>query len=443
VESIDGRGEPGGREGAPAAVVQRQAPARYGRGLLGQVQRFYPALGAASFRLLWLSMFPAMLAWQMIAIANGYVAYLVSGSALALGVVSVATGLPVALFSLAGGVVADRLSRRAVLVATQLAFAASAAILAVLILVGRLEVWHLAAMGFVQGTTVAFNMPARQAYIAELVGPRLLRNATALNSAGMNFSRITGPPLAGGLLALPAVGPGGVFVLIAVLYGVVAVALLRLPATGPANGEEARSRRSGGWAEMQEGLAYLWASPVLRALLGMAAVPLIFGLTYQPLMPLFAEEVFAVGASGLGALMAAVGVGALGGSVLVATVSGHSRPALLQLGLGVGFGVALIAFAAAPTFPVAVGLLVVVGFMSAAYIALNTSLLISHTDARLYGRVMSVYLLTFAFMPVAALPASWLADLVGGRAAVALGGALVAISIAGIGILYPPIRRIR
>jgi MFS family permease len=355
----------------------------------------------------------------------------------------VATGLPVVLFSLVGGVVADWLPRRAVLIATQTGFGAASAALAVLTFLGRLEIWHLAAIGFVQGLAVAFNMPARQAYIAELVGPRLLRNATALNSASMNFSRITGPPLAGGLLAVAAIGPGGVFTLIAAMYGLVALALFRLPASPPTDASDAARRRAGGWADLREGLSYISGSPVLVALLSMAAVPLIFGMTYQPLMPLFAEQVFGVGATGLGVLMAAIGIGALGGSIAVAALSGHSRLSMLQLALGVAFGVALIGFALAPTFPVAVLLLALVGFASSGYVALNTSLMVSHTEPRLYGRVMSVYLLTFAIMPVAALPVAWLADQIGGRATVAAGGALVAATVAAIGILYPPARHIR
>ena len=138
---------------------------------------------------------------------------------------------------------------------------------------------------------MSFNMPARQVYIAELVGARLLRNAVALNNTGLNFCRVAGPALAGALLAAPEIGVGGVFVAMALMYGVVLVSLLRLPPSKPPEGAQQRPGARG-WAELVEGLAYIGRSPVLLALLGLAFVPLIFGVPYQTLMPLFAEEVF-------------------------------------------------------------------------------------------------------------------------------------------------------
>jgi hypothetical protein len=182
---------------------------------------------------------------------------------------------------------------------------------------------------------------------------------------------------------------------------------------------------------------------VLLALLGLAIVPPFFGLPYQMLLPLFSETVFGVGAAGLGVLTAATGAGALAGSLAVAALAGSSRPAVLQLGLGVGFGLALVAFGAAPSFAVAVVLLVVAGFTSAAYSALNNTLVMANSEPRLHGRVMSVYLLTLGVTPVAAFPMSWLADRIGGPTTVALGGIVVAAVVAAVALGYPPYRRIR
>ncbi|HZU06344.1 MAG TPA: MFS transporter [Chloroflexota bacterium] len=421
-----------GPEAAPA-----QPPAAAGPAAV--LLRLYPALGLPTFRLFWLGMLPSTLAWQMAMVATGYAAFVLTDSATMLGVVSLAVGLPMLLFSLVGGVAADRFPRRTVLLLTQSVFAIATGAVALLSLAGRLSVWHLVVLSLIQGTVVSFNMPARQAYIAELVGARLLRNAVALNNAGLNFSRIAGPALAGALLALPAVGIGGVFLVMTVMYGVVIACLWRLPASGA----EGRRRSEGGWAELQAGLGYIRRSPVLVALLALAVVPLFFGLPYQTLMPVFAERVFAVGAAGLGVLMTASGLGALGGALAVAALANSSRPAVLQLGCGLAFGLSLVAFALAPVFPVAVALLVVVGFASAAYTALNNTLLLSNATPQFYGRVMSVYMLTFAVMPIATLPAAWLADHVGGRATIGAGGVVVAAVVAGVAALYPPYRHIR
>ncbi|MBI4493864.1 MAG: MFS transporter [Chloroflexi bacterium] len=407
------------------------------------VLRLYPALGVPSFRLLWLGMLPATLAWQMSVVTTGYAALTLSGSATAIGLVSSAMGLPLVLLALVGGVVADRISRRAVLLATQGTLGLAAAALAALALGGVLQVWHLAALGLVQGAALSFNMPARQAFIAELVGRRLLRNAIAVNNAGMNFGRIAGPALAGGLIAVPAIGIRGVFVLMAAMYAGVLASLLRLPAGLYRPGEAQPGRAAGGREQLVEGLKYIRSSPALVALLGLAFITLFFGMPYLQLMPVFSERVFNVGAAGLGVLMAASGVGALAGSIMVATLASFSRPAMLQLWLGVSFGLTLVGFALAPSFPLAVVLLPLVGFSSAAYSALNNTLVMGNTEPRLYGRVMSVYLLTFAVMPFGALPMAWLADQLGGRATLAGAGLVVAAVVAGTALLYPPYRRIR
>ena len=403
------------------------------------VLRLYPALGNAPFLLLWVGMMPATLAVMMNQVASPYAAFELSGSAAVLGVVSLAQGVPMLLLGLVGGVVADRLPRRLVLAGSQTTLGLGALALAILGLAGVLQVWHIIAASFLQGAAFAFNMPARQAYIAELVPRPQLPNAAALNNAGQNFCRVAGPALGGVLLAIPGVGIGGAFLAMAAMYCAALMALFRLPGGKRRLGGTLRASSA---AHLIEGLRYVRSSPTIVSLIAMNVVVVIFGMPYQTLMPVVAERVFGVGAQGLGVLLASSGVGALAGAVVVASLSRFSRPAVLQLGLGIGLGLALIIFALTRSFSVAVALLVVVGFLFSSFSALNNTLLMANTDARLTGRVMSIYLLTWGAMPLGSLPLAWLADRAGAPVAIALAGGVVAVAVAGIAVRQPAVHHI-
>ena len=419
-----------------AAYPRAVAPPRAGAG--STLLRVYPSLESSAFRLIWLGTLQSMVAWQMSVVASGYAALVISGSATTLGLVSAAAGLPL-LLSPIGGVAADRYSRRTLLLLSQSTMGLGAVVLAALALVGQLQVWHLVGLAGVQGVAFAFNAPARQAYMGNVVPIKLMRNAVALNNAGMNFCRVGGPALAGGLLAVPGVGIAGVFAVMSVLYLGVLWTFLRLPA----DRAEAAGRRSGGLEQLLEGLRYVTSSAVLMALLGMALVVVFLALPYQQLLPLLSERVFQVGPAGLGALTAASGTGALVGSLIIAALSDTGRPALLQLVLGVGVGLSLVLVAVSPSFPIALLCLVAAGFTSAAYSSLNSTLIMGNSEPRMYGRVMSVYVLTWALMPMGTLPMSLLAEQAGGRVTFATAGALTAAAILAVALLYPSYRRIR
>lgn len=390
--------------------------------------RWYPSLGDKHVRALWLSLIPSTLSFQMSVIASGYAAFTISGSATAMGLASAASGAPMFLLLVVGGIVADRFTKKTILWVTQLVLGLAAAAIAILSFGGVLEVWHLVALGLVQGTTFAFGMPTRHAFVAELAGPRLLGNAVALMNVGINLCRIVGPALAGVLLAVPSLGVGGVFLLMTLSYLAALPLIAALPTQREGATPAAHGPRGSGWHQMLEGLAYIRSSRVLMALIALAFAGSIFGLPFQNLMPLFSERVFGVGAAGLGILMTSLGIGALAGSFLVGLVASSPRLPQLQVAAGLGFGVSLLGFALAPDFNLAVGLLFIVGATSAAFIALNNTLIMANTDRRFFGRVTSVYGMTFAIFPIAALPMAWAADYVGGPSTVA--GAAVIVSLA-------------
>jgi MFS family permease len=392
--------------------------------------------------MLWFGLLPATMAFQMGMVVRPYVAYALTGEASALGLVSLASGLPMLLLCLVGGVAADRLSRRTVLMWTQIIFLISSVIPAALLFTGHLNLWWLLVASFLQGTAMPFNMPARQAYIADVAGRAQLANAVALNNAGANFGRLVGPAVAGVILAVPVIGIGLAFSVMALMFAAALATLVRLPG-GAAQTSDRAAARPGGLEQLKEGLAYTKSSPTLVALLAMGAVMAIFGQQYQIFMTLFSERVFQVGASGLGLLMAMSGLGSLMGAIMVATATRFRRPAALQAWLGVAFAASLISFGLAPSFFVALLMLTVVGFSSAAFMGLNSTLIMSNAPPRLYGRIMSIYMLTFAAQPLGALPLAWVADAAGAPASMVLAGTAVLAAVAGIGLFYGPYRRIR
>jgi MFS family permease len=390
--------------------------------------RTFAALRHRDFAFMMGGTLPAMLAMQMGQIAVGYLAYQISGSATALGLVGLFWGVPMLTLSLVGGVVADRVPRRTIILTTQGAIGLMAVASAVLISTGLLQLWHLYAVALVQGTAFAFNMPARQALSAELVGKKDLANAMALFNANMNFSRVIGPAVAGFLIALPALGIGGVFALMAFAY----VFVLGLFWQIRGGRVRAGTSRASGFQQLKDGLTYIRGNKPLVMLLGLGFVPMMLGMPYQTLMPVFAIGVLDAGAQGLGMLNAAAGVGALVGSLALASMGNVAWKKGLQTGMGLAFGLSLLAFAMVPTFVLALLVLLVLGGASAGYMALNNTLVMEATPPEYYGRVMSVYMMTFSLMPLASVPFAALADAFGARPTLAAAGALLALTIAAI-----------
>jgi MFS family permease len=347
------------------------------------------------------------------------------------------------LFGLVGGVVADRFPKRNVLLLTQAIIGLAAAINAVLVLTDVIQIWHLFLVSALQGTGFAFNMPSRQAFVAQLVPRDRLMNAVALNNSGMNFARVIGPSIAGVLIGLSFVGAGGVFVLMTLMYVYVVVSLLRIPQRGEPQQHTGAGTRPPPLTALRDGLGYVRSNVVVFTLLMLAFVPVLLGMPYQSLMPVFAADVFDVESEGLGLLLTVNGIGALIGSLTIATMTQIQRRGLLQMTLGIVFGVALAGFAFSGSFVVALVALLFVGVASAGFQSLNSTLVMAHADPKYHGRVMSVYMLTFSAMPLAVIPFGIFADQVGAPLTIGIGGIMLAVVIGLIGLLHPTYRHIR
>ncbi|MBN1382133.1 MAG: MFS transporter [Deltaproteobacteria bacterium] len=406
-----------------APFRQKQQSKR--RRLSAWVGRAFPALEEHDFRVLWLGMLPGILAQQMFFFVNGYFAFELTGVASSIGVVSVGFGLPMLLFSLLGGMTADRYSKLRLLIITEIVLVTGAVIMALLVLSDFIRLWHMVMIGAVMGTAFTFHMPARQSFFAEVISQPRLMNAIALGGAGTNASRVLGPPLAGMLIGVAWIGVGGVYVLIAVMYALVFLGFLNITEPG------GRVERDGitGFRSMIDGVAYIRNNPVLPVLLALSLAPIMLGLPYQALMPVFAKKVFHVGPGGLGMLMMVNGIGALVGSLVIASLRNLQRPGLVQLTLGMLFGLSLVVFSSNEHYLVALIMLFFVGGVSAAYLSLNASLIMQKSDSRYHGRVMSIYMLTFSALPLGNMFISLLADAFGAPATIGTGGTLTAVIV--------------
>ena len=350
-------------------------------------------------------------------VAQSWLVYRLTGSALLLGLVSFAAQLPVFLLATIGGAFADRIDRRRVLLTTQSSSMVLALVLAGLTLTGRVRTEHVFVIAALAGIVNAFDMPARSAFVADMVGRGDLMNAIALNSSMMNGARIVGPAIAG--LAVAAVGEGFCFLanglsFLAVLGSLLAMRDLkhRPPPSSLSTCER-----------IKEGFTFVSQSKPIGALLLLLGVVSLMGMPYAVLMPVISDRVLGVGASGLGVLMACSGAGALAAGLMLAFRKTMTGLGSWVVGSAAAFGVALVLFSFARS-PILAGIaLVPVGFFMMVQMSASSTLVHAMTPDSLRGRVMALYTTMFLGMaPFGALLAGSLSSRIGPEATVAVGG---------------------
>lgn len=388
------------------------------------------------FFFLWLGTFLSFNGMQMLVIARGWLVYTLTNSPLALGMVAAAMGAPIVLFSIFGGVLADRVQKRNLLMAAQSGLALINLVVAILVSMHLIALWHLVLSSLLTGVIFAFSMPTRQAFVVELVGPAELTNAIALNSLATNICRIGSPALAGVLLRV--IGTDGVLWLVALSYGAAMATMFWIPA----GSKMPKGRGLRLFKDILDGFRYLRRNAVLLSLLSVAIVPILVATSYQMLMPVFAKTIFQAGETGLGLLMSAGGLGALVGSTLIAALGNVAKRGTFMLGTGLLFGLSQVFFGLSPSLAPAFVCLVFVGGSGSMFMTLITSLIMGHTPRELMGRVMSIFVMTFGLMPLAMLPAGALAKVFGAPLVVALGGGLFAVFLLCMALLMPRLRRL-
>lgn len=392
----------------------------------------FASLRIRNYRLYFLGQVISSSGTFMQSIAQDWLVLQLSNSGTALGVVTALQYLPILLLGSYGGLVADRFPKRKILYVTQSAAGLLALILGGLVASGWVRLWMVDLLALCLGLVTAFDMPARQAFVIELVGAADLRNAVTLNSTLINLSRIIGPAFAALLIA--SLGLTLCFILNGLSYGAVVVMLRRMRASEwTLSAPETRAP-----AQVRAGLGYVLASPVLRTTLLMMALVGMLTYEFQVTLPLMARFVFHGNASSYSLLTAALGTGAVVGGLLVA---GRSQVSPSQLARGaLLFGLTVVAAAFMPSLWLAAAALVCVGICSIAFTSLGNSVLQLSSSSQMRGRVM-------AFWTIAVLGSStvggplvgWVGEALGPRWALALGGlAAVGAALLGRGLRAAP-----
>jgi MFS family permease len=404
---------------------------------LARLAGSFRALRHRNFRLFLGGQVVSLTGTWMQQVALGWLVYRLTHSAFLLGLVGFAGQIPSLFLAPFAGVWTDRWNRHRMIVATQCLSMVQALALAALVLAGAIHVWQILALSLFIGSVNAFDIPARQSFLVEMVGGREdLANAIALNSSTFNAARLVGPSVAGALIAVA--GEGVVFLVNGVSYVAVIAALLamRLPARPPVSGPAAPA-----WRNLHEGVAYATRSAPIRSILLLLSLVSVTGAPYAVLMPVFAADVLHGDAHTLGFLMGSIGVGALCGALLLAsrrTVRGLGRWIVASV---TAFGAALVAFSLSRSVGLSLVLAFCSGFALMVHMAASNTIVQTVVDDDKRGRVMSLYAAAFqGTMPLGSLLAGGLAGLLGAPRTLQLAGAASLLGALAFSRALPAIR---
>ncbi|SVA46542.1 uncharacterized protein METZ01_LOCUS99396 [marine metagenome] len=364
-----------------------------------------------------------MSAMQMQMLSRGYLVYDMESSGSLLGLVNVGASIPMLVLPLFGGVLADRINRKRIIQAGQIAAALIAFSVFVLIRTERIEWFHLLVSSIMQGTMFALMMPARQALIPQLVGKGLLSNALALNTAAMSATTLAAPSVAGVLYGY--FGPSNVYLLIGILSLGSCIATLFIRHNGDIEPDSKSHNVEGKGAinnllsDISEGLKYVKSQRLIMVLLIMALATTVLAQPFRFLMPIFVVDVYNLGPESMGLLMSVMGLGALAGSIYIAAHGNKNRGRILLVGSFVS-GLSLLGVAVVPIYMWAVLFMIPLGLGDASRRTIIMTLIMEKSEERYRGRVMSIFMLNFGLMPLGVLPAGVISDLFGGQMAIGI-----------------------
>lgn len=421
-----------GRLNVATGVATAPRRLQFGRAFFAL--RTFDSLRDPQFRWFYVAMLGQMAAMNMQMLVRGYLVYDLTGSYAALGSIGLATGAPMLTLSVVGGIIADRMPKKTTLQAGQAASMLIAAGIALLLVFGQLNFAWLFVASLAQGTVLALMMPARQAFIPEVVGMDRLMNAVSLSAAGMNLMRLLAPAAGGFMIAI--IGPAWVYWLMAGLYGIALLALIPLTSRPPATRSDdgaPKGRGARGLSDLVEGARYVVHDRRIFMLLLLSFVTSMLAMPYIQMLPGFVADVFDdESGSLLGVLIASSGAGALLGALGIASLP-ERRRGLLLLVSALVIGVGLILFSSSHLYWLSMIFMAVVGLGTAGRQALGNVLLQAYVEDVYRGRVMSIYMTQFSLMMFGTFFVGIISEFIG--VDVALGGLGALLIVVTLGFL--------
>ncbi len=409
---------------AAGSMVPATAAADVPPAATGWVASTFDALNFPVYRVLWLGSVLAFLAFNMAATAQSVVAFDLTGNNRAVGFVMFGQGLAMCLLNPFGGAVADRFSKRFLILFSQVVIGGVLLATAILIAVDAISILILASFSFSFGMMFSFLGPTRTALLGEVVPESRIGNAMALLQVGNNFSRISGPFLAGTLLAWPFIGSTGTYFIVAAIFVFVLLTLSRIPETPRPTPREKTSV----FADVGSGIRYVRSRPQLLQTVVSFNIVMILAMGNFVLLPGFVKEVLDSGTQGLGVMLGAAAAAGFVVSLLVASLADSRKaPFLLSLSaIGAGLGLVLTGFA--PTFPIAVATFALATAGISAFQTLNNSVALRQTEQEYHGRVMGLAFAAWGLINLSSLPIGYLADIFGEREVLVACGVLLSIA---------------
>ena len=403
-----------------------------------QLDHTFAALKYPNYRLWFFGQVVSIIGTWMQATAQGFLIYELTKSAAFLGVVGFASGLPTWLFTLYGGVIADRISRRKLLIITQISMMVLAFVLAILVFTKLVQPWHIIVLAFLLGVANAFDAPARQAFVVEMIDREVLTNAIALNSTIFNIGTVIGPAIGG--LVYAWVGPAWCFTIngISFIAVIVALALMHLPPL-----EKIVNKTRATISDLLVGVRYAWGNANILTLEIIVAAVSIFGFGMMTLMPAWASSVLHGDVRTNGWLLSARGVGSLAGALMIAYLGGRNiRGKIWAIG-SILMPIGLILFGTLKILPVSLLMLVVIGWSFMAVLNTTNAMIQSWVPDALRGRVMSVHILIFmGTAPIGSLLAGTLAEKLGEPTTVLINAGVLLVVTWLVIFLRPSMRQL-
>ena len=389
----------------------------------------FESLKFTNYRNFWIGQLISLIGSWMQMIAMGWLVYDLTSSKLLLGLINGIAGIPVLLLMPIGGIFADRMSKRKLMLVTQFSFAILAFMIGVLISTGRINFWNLAFIAFLMGIVNAADTPANQSFVVELVDRKVLSNAIALNSFAFNAARVVGPAVAGYIIGIA--GIEACFYMNSLSFFVLIFALFYMKGDFSPKADSSSSVKHA----LLEGLRYIMKNKKILSLISLIAFTSLFIMPYAALMPVFAKDILMVGAQGMGILMSFAGAGALIGAFMLAQFGGRINLRQIILTSTVTLSATVILFAHSTSFPFSCLMLMVLGWAIVSQAASINTFIQHEVPNELRGRVMSFYSLFFmGFMPMGAFQAGIVAHFLGAPAALTIGGIICLVPALPMGL---------